>query len=256
MLTALVLGRVSTLMLVMARLAGFVVTSPFPGAHVQSSTKVVLVLVLAWPVALTADGGFGAPTLALVPLTLSELGAGIAMGLAFRFTLSSADLVGTMAAQSIGLNAASMFDPATEAHDSAVSRTISLFALSFALAIGAHRVVIAAVLESFRVIPLGTVAPLSQVARSLIDLAAECFAAGLRMSLPVAGLALVVQMALAMVSRAAPTLQLFSIGWPMLLLTGLATLRLSVGDLARGLAAELGALPARIELVWGSLAGG
>lgn len=53
------------------------------------------------------------------------------MGLAFRFTLSAADLVGTMAAQSIGLNAASMFDPATEAHDSAISRTISLFALSF-----------------------------------------------------------------------------------------------------------------------------
>lgn len=67
MLTALVLGRISTLMLVMARLArGSWVTSPFPGAHVQSSTKVVLVLVLAWPVTLTADGGFGAPTLALV----------------------------------------------------------------------------------------------------------------------------------------------------------------------------------------------
>lgn len=255
MLAALVLGRVSTLMLVIARLAGFVVTSPFPGAHVQNSIKVALVLVLAWPTALMVDGGMGPPTLALVPATLSELGAGIAMGLSFRLTLSAADLVGTMAAQSLGLSAASMFDPATESHDSAVSRTISLFALSFALGVGAHRVVLLAVLESFRAVPLTTVAPLAHVARALIDLAAQCFAEGLRMSLPVAGLALVVQLALATVSRAAPTLQLFSVGWPLLLLTGLAALRLSVSDFARGLAAELGALPARIELVWGSLAG-
>ncbi len=256
MLAELVLSRVTTLMLVVARLAGFVAVSPFPGPEIAMQARVGLVLLLAWPVTLQAGGALGPPSIGLVPVIATELGCGVAMALAFRLTLSAADLVGTMTAQALGLSSASLFDPATEQTDSVASRVVTLFALSLALAVGAHRVVLLGVLESFQVVPLGGLRSFAPVGQVLVDLASDSFAAGLRLSLPLAGLAVTLQLALATVSRAAPTLQLFSVGWPLLLLTGFAALKLGARDLAQGLTRELAALAGWLDQVLAALRSG
>ena len=65
----------------------------------------------------------------------------------------------------------------------------------------------------------------------------------MRIGLPIVGVALVVQLALAMIARAAPALQIFSVGLSVLMVTGLVTVFISLGDFCARLVAYDTSLP-------------
>src|ERR1700723_2766643 len=106
MLEALLLSTSVGYALVVARLAGFVLTSPLPGAHVSMSQRVGLVAVLSW-----LASGF-APTTAVPPgLGIGlffhvgiEVGVGIALGVSFRMLFFAGEVLGQVRSEAIGLS--------------------------------------------------------------------------------------------------------------------------------------------------------
>jgi flagellar biosynthetic protein FliR len=116
-------------------------------------------------------------------------------------------------------------------------------------------VALAYLLESFRALPVGGEIGSEGLARCLVDLAAASFAEGVRIGLPLVAVAILVQLALAMIARAAPALQIFSVGLSVLLTTGLVTLFISLPDFCARLVAYDGTLGARLEEVLLALRG-
>ena len=88
---------------------------------------------------------------------------------------------------------------------------------------------------------------LDAAAGTFVDLAADALAVGLRLSLPVVAVTLATQVALAMIARAAPALQIFSIGLSILVAAGVMVLVASMGDIAMGLSEHIGSLSSRLE---------
>jgi flagellar biosynthetic protein FliR len=258
MLEALLLSRSLGFALVVARIAGFVLTSPFPGAHVSLTQRVGLVATLSWLVS-----GF-VPTTS-VPRSLNldlflhvgiEVGTGLAIGVAFRLLFFAGEVLGQVVSQAVGLSSPSVLNPTIENEDAILARVMTLVALLLVLAIGAHRVALAYLLESFRTLPIGSNIETSELALRLVDLAIASFAEGVRIGLPVVGVAQLVQLGLAMIARAAPALQIFSVGLSVLLATGFATLFVSFGDLGAALVAYDSSLPARLDEVLGAMTRG
>jgi flagellar biosynthetic protein FliR len=228
--------------LVVARLAGFVTASPFPGENVSRTARVGLVAVLAFFVTSSravAPVPFDAHVIATASI---ELALGALIGLVFRFLFLAADVIGVALSQSTGLGVPSLLDPATGSLDATPSRIVSLTAMLVALGAGAHRVVLADVLESFRAIPPGADVRLANGVLPIVHVATNAFTVGVRISMPLVAVALLVQVALALVARVAPTLQVFNAGMSVMVGTGLLAFLADRGNVLRALQAHFDSL--------------
>ena len=246
----IVSSEAAALVLAVARLAGFILVSPFPGKSVPNQVKVGLLLLLAWVV---RAGQPYVPSLhldlTLLGLVPSELGVGLLIGFTVRLTYSAAELLGASFAQATGLTMAQTYDPSMGTEDPVPARVMTLLAMLLFLAMGAHRVALGYLIESFRVVPIGQSADISSSALVFVNYLSEAVEAGVRPSLPVVGVALVVQAALALVSRASPQLQVFSIGMGISVAAAFLTLLGTLNDTAAGLGAEMEHEAPRIEEV-------
>lgn len=250
MLRDLAVGYAVTLGLVVARLAAFVFTSPFPGQGVPRTQRVGLVVLLAIVVMSTReplprflDAGL------LAPLVIGEVAIGALIGLVFRMALMAADVAGELTSLSLGLGAATLFNPALGAQETALSRVFSTFALLLAITMGAHRVVIQILLGTFEALPIGAGAHPAAAGPLLVEMVGGALTLGLRMALPVVAVALAIQAGLALVARVAPSLQVFNVGFAVLIGAGLLVLAASAQDMMRPLVDHLGGLPARLDRV-------
>ena len=129
------------------------------------------------------------------------------------------------------------------------ARVMTLLAMLLFLAMGAHRVALGYLIESFRVVPIGQSADISSSALIFVNYLSQAVEAGVRLSLPVVGVALIVQAALALVSRASPQLQVFSIGMGISVAAAFLTVLGTLNDTAAGLGAEMEHEAPRIEEV-------
>jgi flagellar biosynthetic protein FliR len=182
-----------------------------------------------------------------------EVGVGLVIGIAFRMLFFAGEVLGQVVSQAIGLSSPSVLNPTIESEDAIMARVVTLVAMLLVLSIGAHRIALAYLLESFRALPVGSNVGSSEVAFRLVDLTIASFAEGVRIGLPIVAVALVVQLALAMIARAAPALQIFSVGLSVLLATGFATLFVSFGEFASRLVAYDGSLGARLDEILGAM---
>jgi flagellar biosynthesis protein FliR len=231
-----------------ARVAGFVVVSPLPGEHAPMHARVALVLVLGvlvTPIALVSNGltlGLGLA----VPAML-ELGLGLLIGIAFRFVLAAADSLGGLLSQAVGLGMPSIFNPSLGAQDTAFGQVMGLFALLLALALGVHRVALSYLLASFRALPVGGALRLDRSLPVMIELGGAAIAVGARLAMPVVVAAVAIQLVLALLARAAPSMQLFAIGFTVLLVAGFAISIASIPSIGRGLAEHFTVLGGAID---------
>jgi len=244
------MAEAAALALAVARLAGFVLVTPFPGRNVPTQIKIGLILLLAWVV---RAGQPYIPTLhldyALFGYVPCELGIGLIIGFTVRITYSSAEILGASFAQATGLTMAQTYDPSMGTEDPVPARVMTLLAMLLFLAMGAHRVALSYLLESFRVVPIGSVADVSAAAPTFVNYLSQSMEAGVRLALPVIGVSLVVQAALALVSRASPSLQVFSIGMGITVAAAFLTVLGTLHDTASGLAADMDQQGSRIEEV-------
>ncbi|HVH43279.1 MAG TPA: flagellar biosynthetic protein FliR [Labilithrix sp.] len=249
-LPAFAMAEVAALVLAVTRIAGFVITSPFPGKNVPNKAKIGLVIMLAW-IARAAQPATPQLSLdlALLGFVPAELGIGIVIGFTVRVTFSAAEILGSSFAQATGLTFGQVYDPALGTEDSVPSRIVTLFSMLLFLTIGAHRVAIGYALESFRALPVGRSVQIAASAPSIVDFVAQAMEVGVRLSLPVMAVALAIQIALALVARASPSLQVFSIGMGVTVAAGLLVMLGSIDDAGAGLAVELERGGPRIEKV-------
>lgn len=232
-LETLVLANASLFSLAACRIAGFVVSSPFPGQNVGRTQRVTLVVVLAWIAASIAPREHGSARLGidLIGKCGLEVGFGSIIGSAFRFVFSAAEVLGGTLGQASGIASASTLNPTLEATDTVFGRIIGLAAMLVALGAGIHRIALHALLESFRVFPIGMFSLLDAPALGLVDVAVDAFVMGVRLAMPVLAVALVAHLALALVSRAAPSVQIFSVGFAVLFTVGTVTLLSCLRDI-------------------------
>jgi flagellar biosynthetic protein FliR len=140
------------------------------------------------------------------------------------------DVAGEIAGLQMGLGFASFFDPQHGAHTLVVAQFLGLLATLIFLGIDGHLMLLSALAESFRLLPVGAGAPLEWPA--IASLGGGIFVTGLMIALPVVVALLLTNIALGILTRAAPQLNLFAVGFPVTILAGWIVLALSLPMLA------------------------
>lgn len=152
---------------------------------------------------------------------VQQVGVGLAIGFAVRLVFSIFELAGQVIGFQMGLGFAAFFDPSTSAQSSAMGRFYANMAALLFLAVNAHIVVLMAVIRSFEAFPVDQNFLLALEKMKLYTLGTELFASALWIALPVIGMLMFANLALGIVSRVAPQMNIYSVGFPVTLAVGL-----------------------------------
>ena len=176
---------------------------------------------------------------AAVPMLLQQMLVGFAIGFSARVAFAAIELAGDLIGLQMGLSFAGFVDPQQSGSTPLLgSLLVTLGSLVF-VAIDGHLALIASLVDSFRAVPVGTEFAAILRWERLVALGSNLFANGLHMALPVLATLLTVNIAMGIMARAAPALNLFSVGFPMTVLTGLGLLWLMLPAIGTPLRAAL-----------------
>jgi len=215
----------------LTRILGLVAAAPVFG-----NTGVPMLIKMSLGVTLAA---IVAPTLPPVPIVDptswagililgQELLVGMAMGFAMRLVFAAIEFAGEIASSTMGLGFATFFDPTSAGRSSAISQFLALVATMAFLALNAHLVLIEALVESFFTLPISTTPMSLGAPLEMVRWGGRIFSAGLQLSMPIVGALLITNIALAILTRAAPQLNLFGIGFPITLGAGFLVISLTL----------------------------
>lgn len=152
---------------------------------------------------------------------IQQVGIGLAIGFTVRLVFSAIELAGEVVGLQMGLSFASFFDPSLNTQSSAVARFFGHMAAFLFVVMNGHLLVMMAVIKSFDAFPVDQNFLEALKTMKLYTLGADIFASGLWISLPMVGMLMFVNLAFGIVSRVAPQMNLFAIGFPVMLTVGL-----------------------------------
>lgn len=219
----------------LARILALVTSAPpFNNQGLNTQTRLVLGLAIAFAItpalqpiaAIDPASGAGLLLLALQVLI------GLTMGFAMRLVFSAIDLAGTMISNQMGLGFATAYDPQSAAQTAVISEFLGMLALLIFLAINGHLMVIATLGESFARLPITIDAVSSASWVNIANAGGVVFSSGVLLSLPIVVALLIANIALGVLGRVAPQLNLMAIGFPITIVLGFSALIVSLSYLA------------------------
>lgn len=228
-------GWLALLAFPMARILGFVGAAPVFGNNaVPRRIKLVVGLAVTMGVlpVVTATPPEAIDSWAGILILFQQTLIGIAMGLVLRVVFAALDLMGEIISLQMGLSFATFFDPVAGGQTAVVGEFLTLISTLVFLSLNGHLLMIDALARSFEWLPVSATLPHKGGWLVLARFGASIFASGLLMALPIVTALLITNIALGVLTRAAPQLNLFAIGFPITLTVGFGVLLLALGHLA------------------------
>ena len=221
-------GSPQTLVLLGARVGGLVLVAPiFSAKTLPVSVKTaitVLLTILLQPLALAQSHGIPE----LTPATfIGDTVVGFGLGLGAALLVGAASVAGDLMGIQIGLSGAAILDPINNSSENVLGVFGNLFAVTLLLAVDAHLVMIDAIARSLSFLPIGSGLHAAGLL-SMVKAGSVLFGLGLQFASPVIAAVLIANTALAILSRAAPQLNLLSVAFPIQIGVGLVALAASI----------------------------
>ncbi len=209
------------------RILAFIGSAPvFAGSNVPQRLKIGLAALIALLIApglpdtsrLALDSANGMATL------FSQVLLGLAMGMILRVIFAGVELAGEIAGMQMGMNFAGFFDPQTHSEGTPVGSWLGVVITLAFLSLNGHLMMIHAIAESFKVFPIGSGLIPNAEWHRLSLAGGEMFAIGVYAALPVMATMLVCNLAIGVLARIAPQLNVLSISFPVTMLAGMLML--------------------------------
>jgi flagellar biosynthetic protein FliR len=161
-------------------------------------------------------------------VTAQQVLVGAVLGFAMRLTFVALELAGQQIAQLMGLGFASMVEPNSGANVPLVSQFYIVLATLVFLAIDGHLVAVEVLASSFATLPVAVDGIGPEALRALVEQMGWVFAAAVVMALPAVAALLTVNMSFGVITRTAPQLNIFAVGFPITLVFGFVVMLLTL----------------------------
>jgi flagellar biosynthetic protein FliR len=212
------------------------VAPPLGGTFAPTPVKVAITVLLAVVLA---------PTVAIPPLTSDvsltliiarEIVIGLSLGLAVRALISAAELGGHLGGYQIGFSYAATIDPVSGVRNSVITSLYGLLAMLAFFAVNGHHQILRAMAASYEGLPIGGGQMDASILTGVREILGLIFTVGVRLAAPLVLVLLLVELAVGLVSRSAPSLNFMVVGYPVRLVVGLLVLAATVGTVPQVIA--------------------
>ena len=241
------------------RVSGFVMTAPAASeVTVPGLVKIVLTLVLAFLLAplVQVPAGLSIFSAAGMLAAIVELLIGVSIGLVVQLTFEALTFAGQSVSMTMGLGFATLVDPQHGAQTPVLGQMFTIFGTLTYLALDGHLLLINALAESFKHLPIGAEHVGHDFLLMVVMWGARVFDAGLLIALPVVVALVIVNLALGVVTRAAPQLNLFGIGFTITLMSGFFVLLVGLDGIMSGISNLINSAFMAVSVLIGASAAG
>lgn len=219
----------------LSRILGLIMVAPlFSNGSIPARVRIALGIMLALIVAPAVSNlpAVDPMSAAGILLLAQQTVIGLAMGFAMRIVFAAVEMAGEMTGLTMGLGFATFFDPQTRGRSSAISQFLALLVLMIYLAANVHLMLLSVLVESFTALPVATAPMDGGAIRQLVLSGGRIFSLGVQLAMPMVAALLMTNMALGILTRAAPQLNLFGIGFPITLTVGFVLIALALPYMA------------------------
>ena len=215
------------------RIGSVFMAAPIFGARqVPARWRVALALMITWIVM---------PVLPPVPvvetfsheammIAFQQIAMGVLMGFILQLVFAALVFAGQVMAYSMGLGFASMMDPQNGVQVPVVSQFYLILVTLFFLVINGHLILIELVVDSFKTVPIAVDGITRNTLWDIVTWGGRVFSGGLLMALPVVTALLIVNLGMGIITRAAPQLNIFAVGFPMTMTLGFLVMLVTLPD--------------------------
>lgn len=227
------------LLVAMVRPGAALIAAPIFGApSVPIQLRLILSLALGVAalnsVTITLPAG-GIATIQGFMLVIGEVLAGLAMGFALQIGYAAAFVAGETIGNAMGLGFAAMVDPQSGQSTQAVGQFLSILSTFLLLSMDGHLMLISYVVQSYQALPPGGPMLSNDAVWGLVLFGGTLLGSGLTIALPVAFSLILIQLIMGMLARTAPSLNLFAVGMPVALFSGLILLAIAAPVMGQGI---------------------
>ena len=170
--------------------------------------------------------------LRLIVIILSEIGIGLSVGFLLSILFSVASVAGEKIASTAGLSMANMVDPQSGGQTLIISTVLSLFMVCIFLSLDGHLFVLKMIIESYTYLPIGASLNFTDISNAGIEAFGKMLYLASLVMMPVVGGMLLINFAGGIITRSAPTLNLFSFIFPVTLISVFIFLYIALGPIA------------------------
>jgi len=217
------------LLLATCRAAGFVLLAPpFNSRTIPAPVKGALALALAVALLDKVTAGLPQPTPGFLVVTaVTEVAIGAGLGFIVQVFFTAVQMAGDIIDVTGGFSLQPADDPLAMTVTSNVGRLHYMLASTLLFTSGGHLLMVRGFATSYDGMPVGGSVPTDQIAQVLITAISMMFLAALQIAGPMVAVLLLADVALALLSRAAPALNIFAFGFPVKILLTLTLLSLT-----------------------------
>jgi len=218
--------------LVLMRMAGVFLTAPvFASRNIPVMVKASWILLISFLIFPVVD--FKADLLpgSGLPLALGvvrELLIGFCVGLGATLVFTGIQLAGQIVDIQMGLGMVNIIDPITSTQISVMGQYYYLIATLVFLSVDGHHLLLRALADSFTLVPLGQAHFTAALGTKMMAMFSQIFFIAFRVGAPVIGALFITNMALGVVARTVPQMNVFIVGMPLNLAVGFMITALSM----------------------------
>ncbi|MFM1854926.1 MAG: Flagellar biosynthetic protein FliR [Pseudomonadota bacterium] len=235
-----IVDRLVTLLWPLLRISAMLLTAPpFSTDAFNLRIRVLLAATLTWFVYPLHDWPVIDPVSAQGLLEVfNQILIGVVMGLVLQVVVAALVVAGQAMSAAMGLSMANLIDP-TVGNVPVLAQFLLVLSTLIFVGFGGHALLVKLVLQSFDTLPVGAAFAGQDLYGRVVRWSAMTFLGALLLALPVMATLLFVNVGLGVVTRAAPSLNIFAVGFPALILAGFLVLLLSIDSVG-----------GRIEWLW------
>jgi len=230
----LIQAWVVTILIPLVRILGFVAIAPFFGNQaISMPIKVAMGILLATIIAPAAPAMPFVDLLSLggILIIAEQMIIGLAIGLMMQIIFSAIEMAGQVSGMTMGFGFATSYDPQSAGSTIVISQLMGILALLVFLSMNGHLIMISALLESFYAFPV-TAEPRMIDGMTIAIWGAKLFSISLQLSLPIVATLLITNLALGILTKSSPQLNIFGIGFPITLCVGFLVIMLMLPTMA------------------------
>ena len=220
------LTQIATFLLVLARVGGIFTSAPiFGNVHVVPWVRISIALALAFVFLPMAH--YNASQLDFMVFALAvfkEALVGLVMGFIAAMMFAAVQMAGAYVDLSVGFGFASVVDPMVKEQNAVIGQLQNFLATLLFLIMNGHHLMIRGLADSFAVLPLGQMTFTPAAAGGMMQIFVTIFLAALKLAAPIVGAVFLTDVALGILARTMPQLNVFVIGFPAKIAVAMITI--------------------------------
>lgn len=219
-------------LLILLRVSALLIVAPLFGHRLfLARAKIGLAFAISLVVfPLVASRGLHLPEgfLPYALMMVRELIMGMVLGFAVLLLFIGVQFAGQLAGLQMGFGIINVIDPQSQEQVSVIGQFLNILAILIVLMTDGHHLILRGLFASFEIVPLGGVQLKAPVIEKLIVLAGQIFVIAIKISAPVLVALLLISVALGILARTVPQMNVFIVGFPVQLAVGLGVLLVSL----------------------------